>query len=257
MKYCCLLIVLLTGTSCMLKGKKTTWQEEGGADRRAHIAEYFPAGGSWTHQDSIPLVFLPVLLSAHNEQPLSHYGFNTPVIRFVYWHALARPHILRIDNKDIIVKTGMWLGGDGDLDWDFDSTLLTSAEQQRLRTLQYKQEILRQERKQLDSNEEAQIWMLVCKQSTYRNSQVPYEVTNVTVTPGPLNDLLTKIEESGFWNWAIYDSGFHGLDGSEWYLEVYAHGRHHVVHQWSPQAGAFKELCRYIATYSPETINLD
>ncbi|MDF2192061.1 hypothetical protein [Paraflavitalea sp. CAU 1676] len=257
MKYCCLFVSLLL-TSCILKGKKSTTQEIAHYDWNDGISRYFPDGGKWTAKDSISLVVLPKFLSAIGEKPLPNYGINTPVVRFVYCESLRDPFVIRIDNKEIVVKeVDQTQKG---LTFKDSIQLLSVSEQaEMVADREFGEYVLRVAREEdmtgivpppAPYEKIDHLSVLSNKQRVPVVDFVVYTLTTTQIDPSPVRDLLTRIDAAGFWQWNVYDSPYPGADGGSWYLEVMAHGKHHLVHYWSPGDGPFKTLCKSVLKYS-------
>ena len=66
---------------------------------------------------------------------------------------------------------------------------------------------------------------------------VERQLTSVEWTQ--VSDGLAKI---GFWKMPVRE-GRGGNDGAQWILEGRKGSKYHVVDRWTPQSGAFRELC--------------
>jgi hypothetical protein len=54
--------------------------------------------------------------------------------------------------------------------------------------------------------------------------------------------LIARIDASGFWQLPSYERDRAGTDGSEWVVEAAAHGKYHLVSDWSPKNGPIHDL---------------
>lgn len=64
----------------------------------------FPASYRQPATDSIEYIELSKLLQVFHEKPLHEYALNTPVVRFYYSGWFRIPVIVRIDNKEVVIK---------------------------------------------------------------------------------------------------------------------------------------------------------
>jgi hypothetical protein len=55
-----------------------------------------------------------------------------------------------------------------------------------------------------------------------------------------------KLDAANFWGLAPSDMNF-GFDGADWLLEGRRGAQYHVVSRWSPDSGAFREVCLQMA----------
>jgi hypothetical protein len=64
-----------------------------------------------------------------------------------------------------------------------------------------------------------------------------------TLTAEEWEQVARKIEAIDFWNMPGQD-GRYGLDGARWVLEGRRGYSYHLVNRWSPDEGAYTDLCR-------------
>jgi hypothetical protein len=73
----------------------------------------------------------------------------------------------------------------------------------------------------------------------------PGQLTSSTKRPltrDEAQQLIARINASGFWELPSYDRDRSGADGSEWIVEAAVHGRYHLVSVWTPKDGPIHDL---------------
>ena len=62
------------------------------------------------------------------------------------------------------------------------------------------------------------------------------------LTKEEAQQLIARINASGFWQLPSYDRDRAGNDGSEWVVEAAVHGKYHLVSAWTPKDGPIHDL---------------
>lgn len=62
------------------------------------------------------------------------------------------------------------------------------------------------------------------------------------LTKDEAKKLIAQVNDSGFWQLPSYERNGGGADGSEWIIEAAAHGKYHLVSEWTPEKGPIFDL---------------
>lgn len=256
MKRCWLILPVLLIASCMLKGKQTSTEQLSSYDKDAEMSYYFPGIRKQTARDSALLFQKSRLLSLFDEKALSEYVLNNPVIRFIYLRSFNDFLIVRIDNKQIVIKQanqhqpGFYFRN--------DTTLLTAEELHALSIYNAYQMLDGAHHPDTAKFLTTYPWlrnndyriMLLDKMEVPGADSIIYTTSTIEIGPGIIRELTEHVDRSGYWQMPISRHRGGGLDGANWDLEVAVNGKHHLVHDWSPDAGAFYDLCKHILKYT-------
>jgi len=68
---------------------------------------------------------------------------------------------------------------------------------------------------------------------------------NIVVAKVDVDALLLELQAFSFWSMPTEERQL-GLDGSQWILEGVRRGEYHVVDRWSPQEGAYSDVCKHL-----------
>lgn len=104
MKRYCLFLLPFLLHGCMLSDHHTTVDKISYHKDVADTVLLFPASYLKTEIDSLDYIELSKLLHAFHEKSLQEYAYGSPVIRFYYSGWFRAPVIVRIDNKEVVVK---------------------------------------------------------------------------------------------------------------------------------------------------------
>jgi hypothetical protein len=90
--------------ACILRDPKTVDYGFGYYREVIDTAFLFPANYRQPESDSLEYHELSKLLQIFHEKPLHEYATNTPVLRFYFSGWFRIPVIVRIDNKQVVIK---------------------------------------------------------------------------------------------------------------------------------------------------------
>jgi hypothetical protein len=243
-------------TSCILKGKHSSSELLSSYSKEQDIAYYFPAIKKQTPRDSTCLIINSRFLSLFDEQPIAEYTLNNAAIRFTYRRSFSDYLLIRIDNKEITIKQADQQ--QRGFDFRIDTTLLTAEELYKERLYGTYREMKIQRSPDTTKWLSTYPWirnkeyglMLTFKMYAPDTSSITYTTTTTAVGPDIIRGLIEHVNKASFWQMPIGAQPGGGLDGADWDLEVFANGKHHFVHDWSPESGAFYDLCRHILRYT-------
>ena len=104
MKRSCLFLLPLFLYGCMLSDHQTTINRTSYFKDTVGTALFFPSNYLKAKIDTFEYSNLSQLLQAFHEKPLREYAYGSPVVRFYYSGWFRAPVIVRIDNKEVVVK---------------------------------------------------------------------------------------------------------------------------------------------------------
>jgi hypothetical protein len=104
MKRCWLFLMPLFLYGCMLSDHHTTVDIKSYFKDTIGTPSFFPASFSKAYIDTLNYDDMSKMLQAFHEKPLQEYANGSPVVRFYYSGWFRAPVIIRIDNKQVVVK---------------------------------------------------------------------------------------------------------------------------------------------------------
>jgi hypothetical protein len=91
--------------------------------------------------------------------------------------------------------------------------------------------------------------------SDTRQPEITIRKVPTVVTIDQMRQFQTLLQKADFWSLKTFEKKPGGLDGFEWVFEGSKHNLYHVVDRWSPKEGDYTQVCRYLMSMSPLTLD--